>query len=156
MNKNITFTIEVSDGELPFLDTLVKIQNGNITTDLYYKPTDTIQYLDFSACHPAQTKRSIPYNLARRICMICSEETIRNKRLEELKTLLQKRGYPYLLISDGINKATNLQRENLLKVSEKVSNEFTEIAFVSTYNPLNSELFPLIQQNTPLLLFDEK
>ena len=71
MNEHITFTMERDDVEISFLDTVVRIEDGHLETDIHYKPTDTKQYLDFSSCHPAHTKRSIPYNVARRICMIC-------------------------------------------------------------------------------------
>ena len=37
-----------------FLDTTVTIKNGTITTDLYRKPTDRIQYLLPSSCHPSK------------------------------------------------------------------------------------------------------
>ena len=45
MNPNIKFTKDTSEEELPFLDVLVKKRNTRITTDIYYKVTDTHQYL---------------------------------------------------------------------------------------------------------------
>ena len=65
MNPNIKFAKDTSEEELPFLDVLVKKRNTRITTDIYYKVTDTHQFLHFGSCHPHQTKTSIPYNLAR-------------------------------------------------------------------------------------------
>ena len=41
MNPNIKFTKDTSEMELPFLDVLVKKRNTRITTDIYYKVTDT-------------------------------------------------------------------------------------------------------------------
>ena len=43
----IKFTMEHSIKELPFLDTLIKNQNGQIITDIYDKPTHTQQYSHF-------------------------------------------------------------------------------------------------------------
>ena len=40
---------------LAFLDTLCKIENGKIITDLYRKETDRNQYLLSSSCHPHRT-----------------------------------------------------------------------------------------------------
>ena len=34
---------------MPFLDLKVDIKNGNITTDLYVRDTDTYQYLHYSS-----------------------------------------------------------------------------------------------------------
>ena len=38
--------------ELPFLDILIKNENGEIITDINHKPTDTQQYLHFNSHHP--------------------------------------------------------------------------------------------------------
>ncbi|CAC5415568.1 unnamed protein product [Mytilus coruscus] len=45
INENIQFTMEYNSNQLPFLDILI-IKNGtNIETDIFYKPTDSKQYL---------------------------------------------------------------------------------------------------------------
>ena len=47
-----------------FLDVNVSLTNdGNISTDLYTKPTDKHQYLLYSSCHPLHTKKAIPFSL---------------------------------------------------------------------------------------------
>ena len=55
-----------------YLDMEIKIVNGVITTDLYRKPTDKIQYLLPSSCHPSHIFDNIPYSLALRIVRILS------------------------------------------------------------------------------------
>ena len=87
LNFIIKFTIEKSRSRLSFLDTLVTIHNRQLHTDIYYNPTDSKQYLLYTSCHPKHTRNSIPYNLARRLKMIVSDENILVKRLEELKEL---------------------------------------------------------------------
>ena len=59
---------------MSFLDVLVRISNNQISTDIFFKSTDTHQYLNFGSSHPRHVKRSIPYNLAIRIRTIASEE----------------------------------------------------------------------------------
>ena len=72
----------------------VSVDNsGNITPDLYVKPTDTQQYLMATSCHPNHTKRSIPYCQALRILRICSSKESANIRCTELVDCLVKRGY---------------------------------------------------------------
>ena len=44
-----------SSRAIPFLDTLVSIQDGKLVTDLYRKPTDRCMYLLPSSCHPTHT-----------------------------------------------------------------------------------------------------
>ena len=43
--KNIQFNIEYSDCSIPFLDIMVTKRQTNIITDIFYKATDTHQYL---------------------------------------------------------------------------------------------------------------
>ena len=87
---------------LPFLDTLLSNENGKLQTDIYYKPTDSKQYFLYTSCHPKHTRNSIPYNLARRLKMIVSEDNTLLVRLEELKTFLLKQKYSSSLIDDSI------------------------------------------------------
>ena len=50
IDPHISFTIEhESNGQLPFLDTLISRDNERLNTDVYRKPTHTDRYLDFPA-----------------------------------------------------------------------------------------------------------
>ena len=66
---------------------------GNITTDLYVKPTNMHQYLLATSCHPNHTKRSIPYSQALRILRICSNIETARSRCTELVDCLVKCDY---------------------------------------------------------------
>ena len=75
------FTIEYDKTSLPFLDLMVINKGGKIETDLFYKNTDSKQYLLFNSCHPKNTRNNIPYNLARRIKTIGSDDEQMIKRM---------------------------------------------------------------------------
>ena len=94
LDPNIQFTIEQSTKQLVFLDRLMKKDNDRLSTDIYYKATDTRQYLDYTSNHPRHIKRNIPYNLARRICTFVDDVETKNTRLKELEDILSKGGYP--------------------------------------------------------------
>ena len=61
-HPTIKFTAEWSKTSINFLDVTVSLVGGNITTDLYVKPTDSHQYLHSSSCHPYHCKKGIPYS----------------------------------------------------------------------------------------------
>ena len=105
LHSNIKFTMEKSRSQIPFLDILIKKDNKMFVTDIYYKTTDTQQYLDYTSNHPRHAKNNIPYNLARRICTIVDDHATKNRRLKELEKILQTRKYSKSLIETGINKA---------------------------------------------------
>lgn len=58
LNPDIKFTADESLNRISFLDILLTKQDEVIMTDVYYKPTDTHQYLHFNSCHPRHTKIS--------------------------------------------------------------------------------------------------
>lgn len=139
MNDNLKFKCEAAGHTVNFLDINIYIDDNNkIETDIFYKPTDTHQYLNFYSNHPRHIKIAVPYNLSRRICMIVSNAELRNKRLREMYQFLCKCRYPANLINDGIKKAIELDRSTLLNYNSKQklkNNELNKIVHVSTYNP---------------------
>ena len=62
------------------------------------------QFLLFNSCDPKHTTANVPYNLARKICIIVSDENQKEKRLEELKSFLKCRLHLTSLIEAGIKK----------------------------------------------------
>ena len=157
MDANLKFTMEHSKSCIPFLGVSVIKREESIITDIFYKCTDTHQYLHFSSSHPRHTKRAIPYNLARRICTIVSEDLTREQRLEELKIYLRKQNYPTKLIDDGIKKAKDLNRKNIInQITIDESTNSRILPFVTTHNTRNPNVTPFVRQLNELLKTDEK
>ena len=152
LSPTMKFTMESDTNQLAFLDVMVMKKESNIVTDIFYKITDTKQYLLFDSCHPKHTRNNIPYNLARRLCTIISDTEILNIRLAELEKLLLQRRYPKKLIENGINKAKLHERKDLLKAKNKSKN--CVIPYVSTHNPKNPEVFQIIKNNLPIIEAD--
>ena len=88
-HPTIKFTMEYSLDKVNFLDAEI-IQSGNkLLTDLYTKPMDTHQYLEFSSCHIHHSKKSIPYSQALCFNKICSENRFFNNRYNQLECWLK-------------------------------------------------------------------
>jgi hypothetical protein len=58
-HENIKYTWDISYHRISFLDVSVGLDNGVFSTDVYSKPTDAHQYLNFKSCHPPHVKRGI-------------------------------------------------------------------------------------------------
>ena len=119
---------------LAFLDTACSIISSQITTDLYKKPTDRNQYLMTSSCHPAHVTNNIPFSLALRIVRICSNESNRDIRLDELNQLLLSRNYKPGIIRTAIERAKSIPRVEALNRVEK-SAVTRRPVFVLHYDP---------------------
>jgi hypothetical protein len=133
IHPSIKFTQEVSKTKISFLDTTTTVKEGNMTTDLYFKPTDKHQYLSPSSCHPKHCFKSIPFNQAIRVKQICSTvETIKH-RLGDLRHHLKRQGYNDRVIESGFSKTSENNRNDLLEYKEKKINN--RVPLVLTYHP---------------------
>ena len=113
LDKNLEFTIEEPlefedtdksiSQKLNFLDiNIIKKSNGNIETDVYYKDTNTHDYLNYNSHHPSHIKNNLPYNLAKRLVIFCSnpvcsrptEGWIGKKRQEDENEMLVNSNVP--------------------------------------------------------------
>ena len=127
---SIKFTHEISYHSVNFLDTKVlKDARGDITTDVYQKPTDTHPYLHWTSAHPPHLKHSIPYSL-RRICL--STETLR-QRIMEYSQFFVACGYKRERVLTEIRKVLSLKLEESLEARERVS--INRMPLETTFNP---------------------
>ena len=114
-----------------FLDVVIKIKNGRLSTDLYSKPVDSHQYLHYNSCHPEHIKKSIIYSQTLRLRRICSERKDLKSHVRDLKGWFLRRGYPQRIIEEQVDRAFRLPLENDTQ-QNKMEND---IALVVTYSP---------------------
>ena len=116
MHPSIQYTMEraetfIENGslvqKLVFLSLTIFLDDeGNIWTDVYYKPTNTHDYLHFNSHHPDHIKKNIPHVLSKRIMVLSTkEESVRNNLLD-LRKWLRQCGYPDTLIDRGVYTAS--------------------------------------------------
>ena len=86
--------METSDKELPFLDILIKRNDGKIWMDIYFKPTDTRRCLPFLSRHPNHCKKTMQFTVAQRICTIVENQQQKLRHLSDLKENLKRYDYP--------------------------------------------------------------
>ncbi|XP_014778431.1 uncharacterized protein LOC106875004 [Octopus bimaculoides] len=132
INHSIQFTMEYNHQQLPFLDILIIKRDTEIEADVFFKPTDSKQYLLFSSCHPKHTKINIPFNLARRICTIASNSKTREKQLQELKTSILDRKYPVSLIKSGIEHAKMIRHPRVTENKKTLTHLKLYLAYQHT------------------------
>lgn len=115
LHPSIRFTLEpaknvVINGRqaqtLDFLDiTIILFGDGTLQTDIYYKPTNSHQYLDYTSFHPLHIKNNIPFGLAKRIICFVSNPTVMEQRLNQLKAWLTCCNYPEHIIKKSFHNA---------------------------------------------------
>lgn len=154
LDPHLNFTVDQSVTKVPFLNLLIYKQNNHILTDIYYKDTDTHDYLPFNSCHPRHTTTNIPGTLARMICTIVDDPGLRAHRLQELFTWLSNSGYPHRVINEKFNYILSLDRNSL---RHKVVREDSKtLVFLQTHNPKNPHVFGYLRRKFESLLSSRK
>ena len=157
LDAKINFTLDKGNS-IPFLDVRFSLTVTNeLSTDIFYKETDSHNYVPFFSFHPHRTLTNIPYTLARRICTIVSDVYVRNERLNELRVFLRKKQYPELVIDNGISRASSFNRSLLLEPKDKTSDvQQKDIPFVITHNCSNPQVLDVVRHSTSLLAPSER
>ena len=115
-HETISYTWDYSENQVSFLHVTICREVGGvyISTDVFSKPTDTHQYLDYRSSHPRHVRQAIPYGQALRLRRICSSERKFDQRIEEFKGYLNKRGFQKTQISSQCEKVRTEDRKLLL------------------------------------------
>ncbi len=158
-HHSIKFTAEKSKEQMPFLDTLVKVdkQTNTIYTELYTKDTDTHNYLSFDSCHPKHCKTGGPYGEFLRIRRNCTKLEDYDKHSLLRMQDYQRRGYPENILTEARNKARNLDRKTLFQKKDKTNKNSGRIPCILTWNPANPDMKSILDKHWHLLeLCDNK
>ena len=95
---------------------------------IYYKDTNSHDYLQYDSHHPEHTRKNIPFNLAKKIIVFCSNSETEKERLSELKTNLLKCKYPEHVIGKAFHNA------KLQGPSPNPNTKKNILPFVTTYH----------------------
>ena len=150
LHDKIKFTIETNHQQMNFLDIKMIAEKDKIITDIYFKPTDTHNYVRLNSTDPKHALRNIPYNLTRRLCAIADERETLEMRMNKLQETLIHLGCPLTLIKNGLEKAKGIPLEQLTTLKEKTL-EQNLLTFVSTNNPRNPEFCQIIKESISIL-----
>ena len=151
--ETIKFTLEYSKKSVSFLDTRVIIDNNQIYTDLYTKPTDTHDYLMYSSAHPQRCKDSIPYSQFLRVKRICSRQLDLEKNIMIFSLDFMRRKYPQKLLLKAAEMVLEKDRDVLLQPKEKKEENLEEnqIFLSTTFHPTDCTIRTVVSQNWDIL-----
>ncbi|CAJ0935845.1 unnamed protein product [Ranitomeya imitator] len=143
----LTFTLVQHSEEIAFLDTkILKDTSGNLSTDLFVKPTDCNSLLLYNSCHPRPTWDSLPRSQFKRVARIVSDSVTRSTRVQEMADKFKARNYPTRLLDLESSKALNTTEAT---VPTMVKNP--RLPFVHNHHPTLHRIHNLIRGHWPLL-----
>ena len=132
-HPSIKFTSSISTESLSFLDILITRSDSELSTSIYYKPTDSHSFLSYSSSHPVQCKNAIPYSQLLRLRRLCSDTVTYNEEKTRMLDFFRDRGYPEATLKKAENRMVHITRDQALKKKDHISHKRPILAI--TYHP---------------------
>ena len=145
LHQNIKFTLEEeSNGELAFLDTLLKWDNGEISALVYRKLKHFDQYLHYSSHHQMSWKENVVSSLFNTAYSIITNEDDLHKENASIKPVSKETGYQESIISKIFKRITNnhtLPQSQQLTQATDIQEEEIRMSINLQYYKHTSEKF---------------
>ncbi|XP_059820754.1 uncharacterized protein LOC132391500 isoform X1 [Hypanus sabinus] len=149
----LKFTWSISDTSLPFLDLSVSTSGDGLSTDIYYKPTDSHSYLDYSSSHPVSCKNAIPSSQFLCLHRICSQDEAFHSRTKEMSSFFKQRGFPSSTINSALKHISPISCTSTLTPSTRHPT-WDRVPLVLTYHPTSLQVQCIILCNFHHLQWD--
>ena len=95
VRPTIKFTLEQEeDGKIPFLNTLLRKEDGSLDVSIYRKPTHTDRYYRFKSHHPTDVKGGVVRCFHNTTRGIISTQYNLQKEVDHLAGVLKQNAYP--------------------------------------------------------------
>ena len=140
----LQFTSTITKTELPFLDINLRISEDRIQTSVFYKETDTHNYL------------AIPYSQLLHLRRLCFDDDDFMIKSREMMTFFTQRGYPLTSLEQDLRRVTTIGRPNALTGSKRGDTTVDRVPLVMTYHPFNTHIKRYLLQNYRILSTDQQ
>ena len=106
MDYSILFTMELEQNRsLPFMDVrFTRLPSGALEREVYRKPTHTNRYIHADSHQPMNVKSATIRCLVDRAFKVCSSNTIRERELETIRTIMVENGYKRKFVNKVIRR----------------------------------------------------
>ena len=150
-HPNLRFTSEKSKTSVNFLDLTINLLDQELETNLYCKPTDCHQFLDFNSAHPLHIKTYIVYSQGLRIKRSCSSNLAIENHMKNLRGWFRNRGYPKNLVDNQLKRV--IETSSISRCTRQRENG---VPLVLTDHPRFSRVNSIIKQQLMFLYAEEQ
>lgn len=128
-HPNIKFTVETENenGEIPYLDMMLKHENdGSISTRWYKKPIASGRIINYLSSHPTSMKLNTARNLISRIVTLSSDGfTTENRNLA--KSILMENNYPAAICNRLLSNFNRSRAPRTTNTTPPIHRSFSNI-----------------------------
>ena len=152
--SKIEFTSLYSNKSVSFLDTVIRIENGHLVTDLYQKPSSSHDYLHRSSYHPQHLLSALPKSQFMRIRRICTHLKDYKRHAQLYVSFFKKRGYREADLQRMAANIENYSQEFLLSPRQSPETTANRVPFVLTHHHKLLGLGGILRKNHLNMLRD--
>ena len=134
MKSDIQFTFNHSTEDVNFLDVCDRLNEGDIGTIVYSKPTDSHLYLNSNSNNTRHVIRNIPKSKLLRLKRICSNPADFAQKSSTCAQYFISRGHDKTNIDEAIREVSKLKRDDLLSDQPK-QKKLERIVFTCNWHP---------------------
>ena len=152
-HPSLSYTYDISDTSVNFLDISISMTHHGLTTDIFYKDTDTHSYLRYESAHPPSCKKGIPYSQFLRLRRICNNDQTFERRSDEMSEFFSQRGFPVSTIKNSLRKASKFTQSEAIN---KRKNLNTGIPLTMKFSGITKCIAKTIKSNLNILSANHK
>lgn len=149
LNPYLRFTNTMSNTCIHFLDLMITLTGGQLSTTLYKKPTDCNSLLLYSSHHPKTLGDNLPFRQFLQLRRNCSTVPDYNIKADQQAHNLRLRDYPSHSINIAKKRACNNNREALLKQNQR--NTTDTLTCVTTFTLDSNRIRKIIKKQWGIL-----
>uniref|UniRef100_A0A0B7BLE8 Reverse transcriptase domain-containing protein n=1 Tax=Arion vulgaris TaxID=1028688 RepID=A0A0B7BLE8_9EUPU len=135
-HPSIKFTSAISLTSVNFLDITVSIGVSSLLTTVYYKSTDSHNYLLYTSSHPLACRNSLPFSQLLRLRRLCQDDDDFRHRAQEMLDFFRRRLYPEEVLINALRRVLPISRHTALSPSTRPPCDRTKL--VLTFHPHNA------------------
>ena len=151
---SLSYTYDISDTSVNFLDISISMTQHGLTTDIFYKDTDTHSYLRYESAHPPSCKKGIPYSQFLWLRRICNNDQTFERRSDEMSDFFSQRRFPVNTIKNSLRKASKFTQSEAINKRKNLNN--TGVPLTMKFSGITKCIAKTIKTNLSILSANHK
>ena len=146
--------MNISNTSVNFLDISISMTQHGLTTDIFYKDTDTNSYVRYEPAHPPSCKKGIPFSQFLRLRRICNNDQTFERRSDEMCEFFSLRGFPVNIIKNSLRKASKFTQSEGINKRKNLNN--SGVPLTMKFSGITKCIAKTIKSNLSILSANHK
>ena len=153
-HPSFSYTYDMSDNSVNFLDISISMTQHGLTTDIFYKDTDTHSCHRHESAHPPSCKKVIPYSQLLRLRRISNNDHNLERRSDEMSEFFSQRGFPVNTIKNSLRMASKFKQSEASNKRKNLNN--TGVPLTMKFSGIDKYIAKTIHSNLIILSANHK